>query len=307
MESTVHKLWIALSLLLAVLAFGPVARAEVVVVATVPSLAVIAKEVGGQHAKVTSLSLPTQDPHFVDAKPSLALELNKADLLLAVGLELELGWLPVLQTGARNPKVQAGSNGFLDVSQFVNRLGVPQQPVDRSAGDIHPGGNPHYLYDPRAAAAVAKGIAVRLGDLDPPRRGVYHTNLEGFLKRLQAARAGWEARLAKHRGAPVITYHKSWVYLLDWLGLKEIETLEPKPGIPPNPAHVARVLVAARTQKARAILQESYYPDQTAKLIAEKSGARLVVLPGGADFRAGQTYIDHMEQIVTLLEKGLGG
>ena len=307
MKSTARKLWIAMALLCALLFTTRAARAEVTVVATVPSLAAIAREIGGQRVKVTSLALPTQDPHFVDAKPSLALDLNKADLLLAVGLDLEVGWLPVLQTGARNPKIQPGSQGFLDCSTLVTRLDVPQQPVDRSMGDVHAGGNPHYLYDPRAAASVARGIAARLGDLDPGRRAEYQASLEAFQKRLDGARAGWEQRLAKHRGAPVLAYHKSWVYLTGWLGLKEIEHIEPKPGIPPNPAHVARVLVATRQHGARAILQESYYPDQTARLIAQKSGAKLVVLPGGADFRAGQSYVDHIEQMVALLEQGLGG
>lgn len=307
MKPIAKKLWIALSLLCTLLLAGRAARAEVNVVATVPSLAALARDVGGQHVKVTSLALPTQDPHFVDAKPNLALDLNKADLLLAVGLELEVGWLPVLQTGARNPKIQAGSNGYLDCSTLVTRLDVPQQAVDRSQGDVHAGGNPHYLYDPRAAASVAKGIAARLGDIDPGHRADYQANLEALTKRLDGARAGWEQRLGKLKGAPVIAYHKSWVYLTSWLGLKEVEYIEPKPGIPPNPAHVARVLVAARQNNVKAILQESYYPDQTAKLISEKSGAKLVVLPGGADFRGGQSYVDHMEQMVSLLEKGLGG
>jgi zinc/manganese transport system substrate-binding protein len=194
---------------------------------------------------------------------------------------------------------------MLDASRFVTRLDVPEQPIDRTMGDIHPGGNPHYYYDPRAVAAVARGIAAHLGEIDSVHRDAYQTNLGVFLKRLDAARAGWERRLGKYRGAPIITYHKSWIYLSDWLGLKEVAYVEPKPGIPPNPSHVAGVLVAARRHGVRAILQESFYPDQTAKLLADKSGAKLVILPGGADFRGGQSYIDYVDRVVGLLEQGL--
>ena len=221
------------------------------VVTTVPDLAALAKAVGGDKATVTSLSKPTQDPHFVDAKPSEALLINRADLLIAVGLELELAWLPTLQLGARNARIQTGNPGFLDASQFVKVLDVPTGQVDRSQGDVHPRGNPHYLLDPRAALAVARGIAARMEQLDPKNAATYRGNLEKFSAELEKARAGWEKRLAGLKGAPVVSYHKTTLYLADWLGFSPFAFLEPKAGIPPSPPHVAKVLTQARTQKAR--------------------------------------------------------
>ena len=195
-------------------------RAEIRVAATVPDLAALAREIGGDLVTVRSLSLPGQDPHFVDAKPSLALEMNRADLLLLVGLDLEIGWVPTLLVGARNPKIQPGTRGHLDCSQFVTRLDVPGQAVDRSQGDIHPGGNPHYLYDPRAAEAVAAGIGERLAQIDPGHADSYRSNREAMIQRLRAARVGWEKALAPFRAAPVVGYHKTWTYLCDWLRLR---------------------------------------------------------------------------------------
>jgi zinc/manganese transport system substrate-binding protein len=283
---------------------GP-AHAAVDVVATVPDLAALVKEVGGNQVRITSLSLPTQDPHFVDAKPSLVLKLNKADLLVAVGLDLEVGWLPALQTSARNPRVMTGGRGYLECAQFVAKLDVPTGAVDRSAGDIHPGGNPHYLYDPRQAAACAKGIAARLGEIDRGNAATYQAHLKGFLARLATAQAGWERRMAAFKGRPVITYHKSWNHLLGWLGLVELATLEPKPGIPPSPRHVAEVLRLGREKGARVVLQESYYPDRTGRLVAKKLDGKVVVLAGGADVASGEGYIEHLDHLIDALEEAL--
>jgi zinc/manganese transport system substrate-binding protein len=281
-------------------------RAAVKVVATVPDLAALARAVGGEHVSVQSLAVPTQDPHFVDARPNLVLELNRADLLLTVGLGLESGWLPGLQTGARNAKILTGAPGHLDCSQLVRLLDAPAA-LDRSQGDVHAGGNPHYLYDPRAALLVAKGIAARLAQLDPANASAYSANLARFSTELEAARAGWEKRLAALKGAPVVAFHKSLTYLADWLGFRPVAYLEPKPGIPPNPAHVARVLALARAQKAKLLIQENYYPTNTSRLVAQKTPLALVVLPGGSDVRAGQTYVQRIEDVVKKLEQGLQG
>ncbi|HKA86733.1 MAG TPA: metal ABC transporter substrate-binding protein [Haliangiales bacterium] len=281
------------------------AAAAVKVVATVPDLAAVAAAVGGDKVSVTSLALPTQDPHFVDAKPSLVIDVNAADLLIAVGLELEIGWLPVLQTSARNPKIMVGGPGFLDCSRFVKLMDIPDRPVDRSQGDIHPGGNPHYLHDPRAVALVAQGIAAKLGEIDPANAPAYQKNAAAFLAQLDAARGRWEARMARYRGAPIVQYHRSWVYMVDWLGLTTIEYVEPKPGIPPTATHVARVLVLAREKKVKAILQESFYPDATSEVLAQKIPTSLVILPGGTNVKGGQTYVEHMEEIVTAIERAL--
>jgi zinc/manganese transport system substrate-binding protein len=283
------------------------ARADLKVVATLPDLAALAKAVGGDKADVTALALPTQDPHFVDAKPNLALALNRADLLVAAGLDLEIGWLPNLQIGARNNKIQTGNPGYLDASRAVNLQEVPTTQVDRSQGDVHPGGNPHYLYDPRQALAVARAIEARMSQLDAKNADTYKANLAAFTKELTAAQAGWEKRLAGLKGVPVIAYHRTTAYLQDWLGFNTIAFLEPKPGIPPNPSHVAQVLMLGKQQKAKLVLKEDYYPDTIAKLVASKIPAPLVTLPGGTDFRGGQTYVQRMELMVSRLEQGLAG
>jgi hypothetical protein len=194
-----RRTWLSVlcTTLLALLATPALAALKVV--ATVPDLAALARAVGGERVEVTALALPTQDPHFVDAKPSLALELNRADLLLAIGLGLESGWLPTLQTGARNPRILAGSPGYWEASSAVRLLEVPEAPVDRSAGDIHPGGNPHFLYDPRAALVVAKALAARLAQVDPAGASAYQANLARFTTELEAARAQWEQQLAPLR------------------------------------------------------------------------------------------------------------
>ncbi|MFL5344606.1 MAG: metal ABC transporter substrate-binding protein [Hyalangium sp.] len=285
--------------------FALPARADLNVVTTLPDLAALTKSVGGDHTTVTTLALPTQDPHFVDAKPNLALALNKADLLVVDGLDLEIGWLPTLQIGARNSKIQTGNPGYLDASRFVKVLEVPTAKVDRSQGDVHPGGNPHYLHDPRAALSVARGIEARLAQLDPKNASAYQANLDKFSAELEKARADWEKRLAALRGVPVISYHKTTAYLGDWLGFDTIAYLEPKPGIPPTPSHVAEVLTLGKQKKARLVVQEEYYPDSTSKLVASRIPAGLVILPSGADFRGGETYIQREERLVKKLEQGL--
>ncbi len=278
-----------------------VALAAPRVVTTVPDLGAIAKEVGRDKVTVTALVGPTQDPHFVDARPNLALELSRADLLVLVGLQLEQGWLPTLITGSRNPKIQPGGAGHLDASTLVTLLDVPSQKLDRAMGDIHPGGNPHFLYDPRNAAPVARGIAKRLGEIDPANAAAYTANAEDFVKRLDAARLGWEKTLAPLRGKEVLTYHKSMPYLAAWLGFSVPTTVEPKPGIPPSPSHVATVLATVQQRGVKLILQEVYYPETTAALIQSKTGATLVRLAGGADLAAGQTYLQRMDEVVRKL------
>jgi zinc/manganese transport system substrate-binding protein len=274
-------------------------------VATVPDLAALARAVGGDHVSVRSLSLATQDPHFVDAKPSLALALNRADLLLLVGMQLERGWLPTLLTGARNARILPGASGHLDCSTFVRPLDVPTAPVDRSQGDIHPAGSPHYLIDPRAGAAVAEGIARRLSKLDPSHAADYQQNLARLRSALDAMRARIEARFAARRGAAVISYHRTFSYLADWLGLQVIESVEPKPGVPPTAAHVAQLLSLARARKIGAILQERHYPDATSRTLAERIPSALVIVPGGTDFPGGQSYVAHVEDVAVRLAAAL--
>jgi zinc/manganese transport system substrate-binding protein len=290
-------------LLLPLLLLALPARADLRIAASVADLAAIAREVGGDKVHVASLSLPTQDAHFVDARPSLTLELSRADLVLAIGLQLEVGWLPTLLVGSRNPKVQQGGRGYLEVAQFVELLDVPTQQVDRSMGDIHPGGNPHFLLDPRRAPPVAAGIARRMSELDPENAALYAKNLEAFTRRLEEARKGFEARLAFMKGQPILSYHMSLTYLAQWLGTPVVGQLEPKPGIPPSPAHAAQTLSRGKAAKVRFVVQEEYYPDTISRVIAQRLPAQLVVLPGGTRFREGQTYVQRVEAVVKAFEK----
>lgn len=289
-------------LMLALLALSLPARADKLrVVATVPDLAALAQEVGGDHVKVTSLSLATQDPHFVDARPSLALEMSRADLLLLVGLDLEVGWLPSLLTGSRNAKIQKGAQGYLDASELVDLLEVPTTKVDRSMGDVHPGGNPHFLLDPRRALKVAKGIQERLCTLDHENCDAYQASMQHFEEHLETARTRWEKSASDLKGKPMVAYHKSFPYLADWLGFELVEHLEPKPGIPPSPSHVAKVVGTIKSRGVEVILQEDFYPANTAKLVAEKTGARLAVLHGGTSFHKDEDYIEHIDELVRTL------
>jgi len=267
------------------------------VVATTPDLAAIARQVGGGAVEVMSLSLPTQDPHFVDAKPSLALALNHADLLLAQGLDLEIGWLPTLQAGARNPKIMTGANGYLDCSSFISVLEAPSGQVSRAEGDIHRGGNPHYLYDPRNGAKVARGIAERLAKLDPDGAAQYVKNAEDFERAANDVATSLSSKFAQLDTGKrkIVVYHRSWTYLEGWLGLTEGGAVEPKPGIPPDPAHVADLMVRMKADGVRAIVAEAFYPETTSKLLADKTGAALLLLPGGTS--ETQKYLDHVKDV----------
>jgi zinc/manganese transport system substrate-binding protein len=297
---------LTIALTLALLLAAGQAAADLRIVTSTADLAAIARQIGGSHVKVTALALHTQDPHWVDARPHLALELSRADLLLVVGLDLEIGWLPTLQTGSRNGDIQVGGKGYVDCSQFVHILEVPTTKVDRSMGDVHPRGNPHYMFDPRQAARVATGIAGRMGQLDPDNGATYQTNASQFLTKLGKWQTVWEKKLAGLRGAQVVAYHKSFAYLGDWLGFSVPIHVEPRPGIPPNPGHVARVITVARSSGVRLLLQESWYPSQTSRLVATKSGAKLLSIPGAPNFNGGQSYIGFVNEIVQQLASATG-
>lgn len=299
------KRWI-FSLLVMVSAALATARAHAAlrVVATTPDLAAVATAVGGQRVEVTALALPTQDPHWVDARPHLALDLARADVLIAVGAELEIGWLPNLQKGSRNGKIQSGAPGYVDCSGFVTLLEVSGKRADRAAGDVHPSGNPHYMLDPRAAERVAVGLGKRFAALDPDGRAAYLDNTKRFVAELRSARRRWEERLARARGLEIVTYHKSLSYLADWLGLEVIDQVEPRPGIPPNPGHVSHLIELARKRKLKLVLQESWFSASTSKIVAEKSGAKLVVLPGMPN-HPSQTYVAFLDDVVARIGQAL--
>lgn len=300
----ISLLFAALVLLILCSAAGN-ARATLSVLTTTPDLAAVASALGKERVRVRALSAPTQDPHWVDARPNLALELSHADLLITVGAELEIGWLPTLQLGSRNGKIQKGAKGYLECAGFVDLLEQPTVKVDRSMGDIHPSGNPHYMMDPRAAERVAVGIGRRLAELDPKGRAHYLENTKKFVGELRRLRKQWEEKLKPLRGREVIAFHRSLSYLADWLGLVVVDHIEPKPGIPPNPRHVAQVIQHAKTHQVRAVLQEDFHPSSTSELVAKKVGAKLVKLPGATNFPGGQSYTAFIEQVVKRLAEVL--
>jgi zinc/manganese transport system substrate-binding protein len=277
------------------------------VVTTLPTLAAIAKEVGGDAVAVTALAYPNQDPHFVDARPNLVLPLNHADLLIVNGVELEVGWLPVLQTGARNGNIQMGSAGYLDASTLVPLKQVPTQKIDRSMGDVHAGGNPHFLVDPRNGARIANGMAKRFAQLLPRRAAHFQQRAAAFSKQANGFADQQTKRFAALPASKrqIVSYHQSLVYLNDWLGLRQVGMIEPKPGVPPTPPHVASLLGLMRDQQVDAVLQESYYPSRFGQLLADKSGAAFVLLPGGADSERGETYLRYLGSMTDKIHAAL--
>jgi zinc/manganese transport system substrate-binding protein len=296
------KAWTKWALAIALLVGGSVS-AKVNVVATTGDLGALVREVGGKQVSVTVLARHTQDPHFVDARPTLVLDASRARLLVVNGLELETGWLPPVLTASRNPAIQPGQPGHLDASTVIEPRDVPHGKVDRSMGDIHPGGNPHYTKDPRNGLRVARAIAERLGQIDPERKQEYLANLAKLEEELGAKIAQWETTMAPFKGTRVVTYHKSWIYFVSWAGLQEVAFVEPKPGLPPSAGHVSRVLSVIREQQVPLILQEEWYPAATSELLARNSGARLARIPGQA--AETQTYAQHIgvmvEAVVTAL------
>lgn len=284
-----------------------VAHADLSVVATLPDLAALARAVGGEDVEVTALAAPNQDPHYVDGRPSFLVPLSRADLLLVNGLDLEVGWLPPLLTNARNGDIQPGAPGYLDASRFVRRLAVPTRKIDRSMGDIHPGGNPHFLFDPRAARGVAEAIAERMAKLDPENAEAYQQRQKALDAELATIAARWHEKFRElpESKRKVVVYHQSFVYLWDWLGIEQVATVEPKPGIPPNPGHVARVLETMRTTRARVIAQEDYYQQGPSKTLARLAKAKMVVIPGGSHFEKGESYAEHVDEIARGLHAAL--
>lgn len=294
---------ISVSFLLIFISSG-FAIAKAKIVASLPDFEAIAKEIGGDKVEVKSIAKGYQDPHFVDAKPSFIRDLNRADLLIYQGLDLEIGWLPVLITGSRNSKITSlSSPGRLDASILIsNILEVPRTRIDRSMGDIHPFGNPHYMLDPRNGILVARGIAERLGQIDPENASFYEDNFKQFADQLVKKIRVWEAELAPFKGTKIVAYHKSWDYFANWAGFDEVGWIEPKPGIPPTPSHVAQLIENMKNQNVKVVIAESFYPQKTARIIAEKTGSEFLVVPSSVEAREGiDTYPQLFDTIVNEL------
>jgi ABC-type Zn uptake system ZnuABC Zn-binding protein ZnuA len=249
------------------------------IVATIPDFGAIAREIGGDHVQVNAIARGTEDPHFVDAKPSHLRTLNRADLLLEGGADLEVGWLPALLQSARNAKILPGGSGHLSLAEGIRMLEVPAGSVDRSAGDVHPQGNPHFWLDPANGKVMAERIARRLSELDPAHAPAYAENLRRFQSRMDEKLAEWERRLKPLRGTRVVTYHKSFDYLLNRFGFELAGTIEPRPGIEPSASHINTLVAQMKAQQVQLILVEPFRPRRTPMTIADATGARLVLIP----------------------------
>jgi zinc/manganese transport system substrate-binding protein len=268
----------ALAVAALLLAAAP-ARAALNVVATTQDLAAIAQEIGGDKIKVAAVAKGYQDPHFVEAKPSFILALNRADLLIVVGRDLEAAWLPALITQSRNGRIQPGAAGYLDPSTSARILEIPSGAVTRAMGDVHALGNPHYWLDPENGRRIAKAIKDRLTQMDAANAAYYAEREADFGRRLSEAQQRWRALMAPHKGLKVITYHRSWANFVEAFGLDVVGYVEPKPGIPPTPQHTLDVINAMKAQNVKLILVEPYFDLKTPKSIAEKAGGRVLVLP----------------------------
>jgi len=288
------------------------AGAALKVVTTVEGLASVTREVGGDRVEVTSLSRGIQDPHFVDANPTLTVKLRQADLLVDVGLDLEIGWLPPLVTQSRNAAIQPGGPRRLTAASAVPVMEVPTGPVDRSMGDLHPAGNPHFMCDPRRVDAIAGALAAKLAQLDPGGAHTYQARLAAFRQRLRENEARWQAQLAPEKGQRVIAQHNSLTYFLDWAGLRAAAYLEPKPGIAPPPSHLAELVGVVRAERVKAIFVENYYDQRSADVVAKYTGAKVVPMPGdvgGIKDERGvldpKDWFAYMDTLVKLFAGGL--
>ena len=265
------------------------ALAQLKVVTSTTDLADIASEVGGNKVSVRHIGEGYQDPHFIEAKPSFVLQLRDADVWAFVGLDLEIGWMPLLLDGARNPKIRAGGSGHVDVSKAIPLLDVPRGGVDRSQGDVHPRGNPHYWLDPENGRRIARLFRAKFSQLDPKNASAYDANTKAFEAKLAAAERGWQSQLAAIKGKPVVAWHTSWRYLADYTGMNIVGFMEPKPGVPPSPSHLAGLVNTIKRTGAKVIIMEPFYNRKTADFVAGKTGAKVLLLPPSVGGERGIT------------------
>jgi zinc/manganese transport system substrate-binding protein len=285
---------------------APIAEAKLNVVATTGDLGAIAREIGGDNIELTTLGKPTEDPHFVDAKPSFIVKLNHADVVVEGGAELEIGWLPALLDQARNSKIANGAPGHISCAAGVPLLDVPAT-LDRSRGDIHAAGNPHYVVAPSNAKIVAKNIADGFCANDPKFADAFRANLKKFDDAIDAKLVEWQKKLAPFQGQDVVAYHDSWPYFAKEYGLKIDLFLEPKPGIPPTPAHLADVITKMKAVNARVIIVDPYLNRKTAETVAAHTGAKVVEVtqfPGGVKGSEG-SYIQMEDYDVNAIAAAL--
>jgi zinc/manganese transport system substrate-binding protein len=282
----------------------PAAAKKLTVLTATSDLAALTQEVGGDRISVESIAKGYQDPHFVEAKPSFLLKLRQADLLITVGLDLEIGWLPPLITQSGNSRIQQGGNGFLDASQFAEVLEVPQGQVTRAMGDVHPQGNPHYWLDPDNGRRVAAGIAKKLAQLQPADAAYFDQRTQDFTKRLADAQKRWDEQMKPYRGRKVVTYHRSFPNFAKHFGLDVVGYVEPRPGIPPSPGHTIQLMGMMKKDNVKIILVEPYFDLKTPNSIASGVGGRvLVMLPSVGGEKEVTDYFKLFDYDIALLTK----
>ena len=269
---------ISLVLLLGAMLLAPTpAQAKKLrVITTLTDLASLTQEIGGDKVEVEALAKGYQDPHFVEPKPSFLLKLRSADLLISVGLDLEIGWLPPLITQSGNGKIQVGAPGYLDASQFAEILEIPQGKLTRAEGDVHPLGNPHYWLDPDNGRRIARGIAAKLSELDPDDAAFFQQREKDFAKRLAEADLKWRAEMTPYRGRQIVTYHRSWPNFAKHFGLEVEGYIEPRPGIPPTPSHTIDLVNLMKRENIKVVLVEPYFDLKTPNSIGSMTGAKVV-------------------------------
>lgn len=287
------------------------AHAALNVFACEPEWAALATELGGKDVSVFTATNALQDPHQIQARPALIARLRGADLIVCTGAELEVGWMPVLLRQAANGRVQPGSSGYFEATHYVRLLEVPSR-LDRAEGDVHAAGNPHIQGDPRNIRVVAIALGQRLAQVDNAHAKNYAERTDAFLNRWDAAITRWQTEAAPLRGVKVVVHHKDWIYLLDWLGMKEVATIEPKPGVPPGSAYLARLLDEIPRKGARMILYAAYQEPRPAEFVSEKSHLPAVKLPftvGGSDAATTLSgfYDDTIRRLLAASEKSHAG
>ena len=295
-------------LLLFVLALpvGALAQGKLNIVATTEDLGSLAREVGGDKVSVTSLARGYQDPHFVDPKPSFILAVSRADLLIVVGRELEIGWLPPLLTSSRNSKIQVGGPGYLDASLNVKILEIPTGQITRAMGDVHPLGNPHYWLEPGNGRRIAQAVRDKLSQLSPPNASYFAQRYSDFDTRLAAGEKRWDAAMGPYKGTKLVTFHRSWPNFMERWGLDVMGYVEPKPGIPPTPQHTIEVIDEMKRQGAKLIIVEPYFDLKTPQAIANQVGGKVLVLaPSVGGAKEATDYIQLFEYDVNQLVAAL--
>jgi zinc/manganese transport system substrate-binding protein len=291
-------------LLGAVLLASTVAEAKLNVVASTPDFGAIAREIGGDRIEIFTLAKPTEDPHFVDAKPNFVVKLNKADALIEGGAELEIGWLPPLIDQARNPKLAMGRPGRIVCSQGISLLEIPTT-LDRSKGDVHAAGNPHFMTDPLNGRIVAENIANAFSALEPGSAGVFKANLDKFNQRLDTKLEVWKKALAPYAGKRVVSYHNSWPYFAQRFNLKFDLFLEPKPGIPPSPTHLSQVIATMKSENINIIVCQPHLNHRSAELVASRTGATVLDFASYPGIKGSpDDYVGWLDSLVQSLTKG---